>query len=205
MLEPKKCFGISLLLIYINFNTLLMKKIFFVLAGILLFISCEKDESLDPRPLLVEGEYVTLDIKKFDSFIDSKNLTASSFKGLINTPSNNIVKYELFIRRKNRLGNFENGDFKLFKTISAFPYELVINPETISNFYEIGLDRIEEGEIYQFIGYSYDANGNKFGFSNLSRTVQTTESMKQGYRFKTGILDGSNLNNYEIFQNYILD
>lgn len=182
-----------------------MKKIFLALAGILLLMSCEKDESLDPRPLLVEGEYVTLDIKKFDSFIDSKNLTTSSFKGIINSPSKNIVKYELFIRRKNRLTNFENGDFKLFKTITTFPYELVINPETISNFYQIDLNRIEEGEIYQFVAYSYDANGNKFGFSNLSRTVQSTASMKQGYRFKTGILDGSNLNNYEIFQNYILE
>lgn len=166
--------------------------------------SCQQDESLDPRPLIVEGQYITIDIKLRDKFIDSNNLTTSAFRGIINNPSKNIVKYELYIRRKDFRGNYPNGDIRLFKTITSFPYELIIDTQSIADFYQIDIDNIKQGETYQLVGFSYDTEGNKYGYSNLSRTVQTTASMKQGYRFKTGVQEGTD-DKYDKYNNYILN
>lgn len=177
-----------------------MKKIFLLSLITLLFVSCEQDESLDPRPLIVEGEYVKLDVKNSEKFIDVTNKTTSAFKGLLTSPSGKIVKYELFIRRVNSLGNL-TGDFQLFKTITSFPYQLEIKAQDIADFYNIPFDDVKQSEVYQFLAYSYDANGNKFGYSSLSRTVRTTASMKQGYKFKTTI-DLPNETNYLNFNIY---
>jgi hypothetical protein len=42
---------------------------------------------------------------------------------------------------------------------------------------------LKKGDFFRFIAYSYDANGNKAGYSNLSRTVQSVAGYKQAYRF----------------------
>jgi hypothetical protein len=178
-----------------------MKKIVLICLLVSFFSSCEQDESLDPRPLIVPGQYITLDIKLYDKFIDALNMSTSAFKGTIDSPGRNIVKYELFIRRKNSVGNYENGDFTLFRRITSFPYLLEIKPQDIADFYDVNLSEVKKGETYEFLAYSYDSNGVKMGYTNLSGVVKTTESMKQGYRFKTGVEDGIE-NDYITYKNY---
>lgn len=178
-----------------------MKKIFLICFLASFISSCEQDESLDPRPLIVPGQYITLDIKLFDNFIDAYNINTSAFKGTLASPGGNIVKYELFIRRKNSIGNYENGDFALFRTITSFPYLLEIKSQDIADFYDIDISEVKRGETYEFLAYSYDSNGVKSGYTNLSGVVKTTESMKQGYRFKTGIEYGIE-DDYKNYKNY---
>jgi hypothetical protein len=62
---------------------------------------------------------------------------------------------------------------------------------------------LKDGDIYRFIGYSYNAQGVKSGFLNLSRVVQSTASLKQGYKFSVNLsstIDPENpFNNYAPF------
>ncbi|WP_396211015.1 hypothetical protein [Flavobacterium sp.] len=178
-----------------------MKKIFLICFLASFISSCEQDESLDPRPLIVQGQYVTLDIKLYDKFIDATNISSSAFKGTLASPGGNIVRYELFIRRKNSIGNYENGDFALFRTITSFPYQLEIKSQDIADFFNLDISEVKQGETYEFLAYSYDSNGVKMGYTNLSGVVKTTESMKQGYRFKTGVELPDPLT-YDTYKNY---
>ena len=82
---------------YINQITI-MKKIFLLPIFILTFVSfssCEKDESLDPRPLFVSGQFMRLDIKRDRLNVNDPN---TSFGGPLTNPSNTVVRYELFVR-----------------------------------------------------------------------------------------------------------
>ncbi|MCZ8198101.1 MAG: hypothetical protein O9267_10875 [Flavobacterium sp.] len=178
-----------------------MKKIFLICFFVSLFSSCEQDESLDPRPLIVPGQYVTLNIDYYNKYIDATNLSTSSFRGTLSNPGGNVVKYELFMRRKNSIGDVSNGDFALYKTINSFPYVLEIKAQDIADFYDINFSEISQGQSYEFLAYSYDANGIKTGYTNLSGIVKTTASMKQGYRFKTGI-ELPNEDTYANYKNY---
>lgn len=178
-----------------------MKKIsiifsFFVMA----FISCEKDESLDPRPDLIAGEYVRLDVKDNDKLIDFNNIATSSFKGVLTSPGGKIVRYEMFVRRLDFAG-VRTGDFVPFKTITSFPYNLEVSAQDIATVFGLNVSDLKRSEVYQFVCYSYDEQGNKFGYLNLSRTVQTTTSMKQGYRFSTKleILSDINIKAFNIY------
>jgi hypothetical protein len=179
-----------------------MKKIYLIFTFFVMILSsCEKDESLDPRPLIVEGKYIRLDIKLFDKFIDATNISNSSFKGTLTSPSGDIVRYELFMRRKDSQANYSNGDFALFRTITSFPHVLQITSQDIANFYDIDISQVKQGESYEFLAYSYDVDDVKTGYTNLAAVVKTTESMKQGYRFKTGI-ELPDLFNYSNYKNY---
>ncbi len=178
-----------------------MKKVSLLFTFLaLVFFSCEKDESLDPRPDLVAGQYIRLNV--VNNSIDFNNIGTSAFVGEISDPSNTIVKYELFIRRRNANG-VNTSDFVLFKTITSFPYQLNVTAQDIATVLGVNVADLQDGDIYRFIGYSYDSNGNKVGYLNLSRTVQSTPSMKQGYRFSTNLsstIDPDNpFNNYAPF------
>jgi hypothetical protein len=178
-----------------------MKKVSLLFTFIVLFFSsCEKDESLDPRPDLVAGQYIRLNV--ISNSIDFNNISNSAFVGEISDPSKTIAKYELFIRRRNANG-INTSDFVLFKTITSFPHQLNVTAQDIATVLDINVSDLQDGDIYRFIGFSYDSNGNKVGYLNLSRTVQSTPSMKQGYRFSTNLsstIDPDNpFNNYAPF------
>lgn len=166
----------------------------------LVFSSCEKDESVDPRPDLIAGQYIRLNV--LNNSIDFNNIQTSAFVGEITNPSNTVVKYELFIRRRSANG-INTSDFVLYKSITSFPYLLSVSAQDIADALGVNVSELQDGDIYRFIGYSYDANGVQSGYLNLSRTVQTTPSMKQGYRFSTNLsstIDPDNpFNNYAPF------
>lgn len=160
-----------------------MKKIFFLslLSFVFTFSSCE-DESLSPLPIKVEGQFVKFNIanKQFDL----ADLDHTTFGGTLVSTAGNIVKYELFVRRTNGNGDV-TGDYVLLQTITSFPYELVLTPVQIATALGITVADLQAGDRYSFLGFSYDGNGKKVGFANLSRSVQIANFVEQGYKFNT--------------------
>ena len=174
-----------------------MKKLIFILLSSLVLTSCEQDESLDPRPVIVDGQYIRLNV--LNNSIDFNDINNSEFIGEITSPSNAIVKYDLFVRRRSANG-INTSDFVLYKSITSFPYTLRIKAQDIASVLGVSVSDLKDGDIYRFIGYSYDVNGVKTGYLNLSRTVQSTASMKQGYRFSTNL--SSTIDPDDPFNNY---
>lgn len=160
-------------------------------------LSCEKDESLDPRPLLNSGQFVRLDITK-DRIILSD--TESFFGGLLTNPGNVVIRQEFFIRL-TRAGNVVN-DYIPYEVVSSFNSDFFVTREKIvSAFSNAGLSilPLKVGDNFRIIGYSYDKNENKVGYTNLSRTVQSENTYKQAYRFNFIITNSTTqkVNNYE--------
>ena len=178
-----------------------MKRIFYIplLLSLFVFLSCdqEADESLDPRPLLVNGQFMRLDITK-DRF-NANDLANTSFGGKLTSPSGIVVRYELLVR-VTRAGELVS-DYLPYDEITSFPYDLNVTPATIEAVYaEASIPlTLTNGDKIRFIAFSYDAAGNKVGFTNLSRTVQTQPGYKQAYRFNFAVLSDltSDVNNYE--------
>jgi hypothetical protein len=163
-----------------------MKKIFFLPLLILSFVgftSCE-DDSLDPLPNKEIGNYVILNATQRS--LDYSDLSNAAFKGTLSVPGGNIVKYELFIRRRNPNG-VNTSNFVPLETITSFPYELNITPEKIATALNIAVSDLQDGDIYRFIGYSYSADGTRTGYNNLSAVLKTTETMKQGYKWSANM------------------
>ncbi len=162
-----------------------MKKIFFLpllMLGVA-FTSCE-DDSLDPLPTKVIGQYVVLDATQRS--LDYTDLPNAAFKGTLSVPANNVARYELFIRRRTPNG-INTSDFVLLETITSFPYQLNITPAKIATALGVSESTLQDGDIYRFIGYSYGFDGTKVGFNNLSATLRNTDTMKQGYKWSANM------------------
>jgi len=161
-----------------------MKRITLLYIAVLitgLFTSCEKDESLDPRPIQVAGMYARLDItQKVLKDYDPDN---SYFGGPLTDPSGKIVKYNLYVKRRDGLG-FSTEFFKI-KEITSFPTELKIYDADIAAAIGLDASEIGFGDEYFFYGESFDAQGNRADYYSLSAIVQGAPGMKQAYRFKT--------------------
>lgn len=174
-----------------------MKKIFlFPVFLLLLLSSCEKDDSLDPRPVLVAGQYVRLDITRGVLNFDEINTT--SFGGLLTTPGGNVSSYNLYVRKTDIFGFA--GEFKLLKTITSFPTDLSVTPSEIATALGVPLSSLVYGDIFRFYGESFDSSGNRADFYSLSNTVQSTPSMKQAYRFITTMTNTAGTT--DLFDNY---
>lgn len=182
-----------------------MKKIFLLPAMVLAFMSftaCQED-SLDPLPTKVIGQYMTLNITQ--PTLEFDNIETTAFRGTLDAPGKNVAKYELFIRRRTPNGVI-TSDPVLLQTITTFPYELNITPAQIAD--ALGVDRsvLQVGDVYRFIGYSYDASGRKAGYNNIAAIVRSTQSMKQGYKWsadvKTVINPDDPFNSYTPFSNF---
>lgn len=161
-----------------------MKKLLIIPFVFLLFsfFSCEKDESLDPLPTIVGGQFVRLDItKKLLAYEDINN---AEFGGYLTTPSNNVVKYELYVRYTSTL-DVTGNNYVLLKTITTFPYDLKITPAELAQALNLPLSSLSDGDSFRFLGYSYDANNNIADYNSLSSVVKTQPGMKQGYKFVT--------------------
>ncbi len=179
-----------------------MKKIFFlpvILTVIFSFWGCEKDESVDPRPLLVQGQFMRLDIVR--DRIDAENLETSSFGGMLTNPSNDVVKYELFVRLVR--GDVGISEYIPLDTITSFPQELAIGAQDVEDAYAaIGTTVVvQEGDVFRFIAYSYNSQGVRVAYRDLSTTVRSEPGYKQAYKFNTSVQAGNNLlteySNYE--------
>ena len=162
-----------------------MKKIFLLpILIIAFFISSCEDDSTDPLPIKVPGQFVKLDIQQRS--LDFSNINTTAFRGTLSVPANNVVRYELFVRRRNPNG-INTSNFKLLQTITTFPYELNITPAQIAAAVGTDVASLQTGDIYRFIGYSYDAAGNKAGFLNLSAELRNNATMKQGYKWSVDL------------------
>ena len=181
-----------------------MKKIFFAPVFVFIFfciLSCERDESLDPRPVIVAGQYVKLDITK--KRLNSDDIANASFGGRLTTPGGNVAKYNLYVRKSDI---FQIGtEFKLIKTVTSFPYDLNITPADLATALNVPVSSLVYGDIFRFYGESFDASGNRCDFYSLSTTVQSTTSMKQGYRFITDMTNDAGMDVLELsaYDNYI--
>lgn len=177
-----------------------MKKIFFIplfLVALFSLSSCEKDDSLDPLPLIVEGQYMRLDITR--DRIDFNNIATSSFGGMLTNPSHTVVRYELFVRLI-RAGAL-SSEYIPLKTITSFPIDLAITAQDVQDAYtQVGTTvNIQQGDIFRFIAYSYDAKGNRAGYRDLSATIRGEAAYKQAYKFNTSVeVNLTNpINNYQ--------
>lgn len=162
-----------------------MKNLFFLTFLIsFVFSSCEND-SLSPLPVKVEGQFVKFEITK-------KQLVASEFEttafgGLMTDLSGTIVKYDLYVRRTNAQGYVLNDYVKL-QTITSFPFQLSVTPAQIAQAIGMNVADLQVSDVFRFKGFSYDASGKEVGYLNLSRVLQTTDTMQQGYKFNTDIV-----------------
>jgi hypothetical protein len=176
-----------------------MKKVFFlpvIFAVILSLSGCEKDESLDPRPLLVQGQFMRLDIDSTRKKINFDNIATSSFGGMLTNPSNDVVEYDLLVRLQrpadpalNEPGF--NSEYIPFETLTAFPQELVVTAQKVIDAYALrGIPvTIKDGDELKFIAYSYNSQGVEVGFRDLSAVVRSEDSYKQAYKFNTTVVN----------------
>ena len=184
-----------------------MKKIFLLSAFILVFLtfsSCQKDDSLDPRPTIVDGQYVRLDITKKRLSFD--HLDTAVFGGTLTAPGGNVQKYELYVRRTNQFGVTTGNYVKLPLEVTTFPYELSVTPEMIASALGVPASSLLKSDVFRFLGYSYNSEGKVADYNSLSATVKTAPGMKQGYKFMTDLVDDSELtvDKLSAFNNYQL-
>lgn len=198
----------------------IMKKIVYLPILVLflgVFGSCQKDDSLDPRPLQVPGLYVRLDITskvlkgiKPNVTDPALNFTqaevdASFFGGLLTSPSGNVVKYNLYVKRRDPFSI--SSEFVLIKTITSFPSDLKITLADIATALNIDVSSVGYSDEYYFYGEAFDKSGNRADYYSLSSTVQGAPGMKQAFRFRTTCLDlpyfsvQENLNQYDNYVN----
>lgn len=181
-----------------------MKKIVFIpflfLLTLIGFTSCQKDDSLDPLPIRVAGQYLKLDITKKRLNFDDINNT--SFGGYLTNPGNNVVKFNLYVRKKDIYG-FAT-DFALVKTVTSFPSDLNITPNDIATALNVPLNTLVFGDNYRFYGESFNAAGDRADFYSLSATIQGAPSYKQAYRFVTDMTNNDGFTSGELngFDNY---
>ncbi|WP_309642596.1 hypothetical protein [Flavobacterium sp.] len=184
-----------------------MKKIFFAPIFTLLFFafsSCETQDSLDPRPLIVDGQYVRLDITK--KVLTSDHLDTAVFGGALTTPGNNVQSYDLYVRRHN-VNDVITGNYVKLLTITSFPTELAITPQMIADALSIPRSDLLAGDVFTFLGYSKGFDGTIVDYNKLSATVKAQAGMKQGYKFMTKLASDTSINNEQLnlyFNNYQL-
>ena len=177
-----------------------MKKIFIIPVFAILtlsFLSCEKDQSLDPRPVAINGAYVRLDITK--KRLNFDDLANTSFGGTLTSPGGQVAKYNLYVRRTDGFGS-SYGDFKLLKTVTSFPYELNITPQDIATALSIPLTDIKFADNYRFYGEAFDLSGARSDFYSLSQTIQSNMAFyKEAFRFRTDVTNNEGMSEAELF------
>ena len=170
-----------------------MKKIFFIPALLLIFVtfnSCQKDDSLDPRPVIVSGNFVRLDIVRPRLSIDE---SSSTFGGTLTNPGGLAVKYNLYVRRTDPYGTTFD-DFHLIKTVTSFPLELALTASDIATALGVDVSTLQLGDHYRFYGESFDAAGNRTDYYNLSSAIiNSLASYKEAYRFQGDMTDSAGL------------
>lgn len=182
-----------------------MKNILFIpflLLAFLSFSSCEKDDSLDPRPVIQDGQFVRLDITSKRLNVNQSETTF--FGGTLTKPGSNnpVVKYNLYVRKIDIYG-FAT-DFVFLRTITTFPADLKITLPEIAEALNVPVSSLVFGDKFRFYGESFDSAGKRADFYSLSATIQGTPSYKQAYRFITDLTDNSGMSDAElaVYDNY---
>lgn len=159
------------------------KNLFILFISLFILSSCEEDKSLDPRPVIVDGNFVRLDITR-QRFI-AEDINNTDFGGELTTPGNNVAKYDLFVRRRNPFGVFT--DYKHLITVTSFPTDLSITPEMIATALGLQLTDLQIGDNYHFRGYATGFDGTVTDYNSLSATVRGLPSYKQAFLFRTNL------------------
>jgi hypothetical protein len=171
-----------------------MKKIFSIAIFSLFFftfLSCERDESLDPRPIIDSGSYVRLDITSKRLNID--DIDNSVFGGTLTNPGGKVVKYNLYVRRTDQYGR-SFGEFKLIRTVTSFPSELKLKLADIATAINTPITDLAFGDNYRFYGEAFDAENNRTDFYNLSSTIQSNQAFyKEAFRFRTDLTNNTGM------------
>ncbi len=175
-----------------------MKNLFYLFLISFFTFSCEKDESLDPRPLEVQGQFVRLDIT--NKVLDILKLNEVTFGGLLTSPANNVASYEIFVRRETN--DVVTGNYVKLLTINSFPSNLEITPQMLADALSIDVSTFIQGDIFRFRAFSYDFKGNKIDYNNLSSVIKSQKTMKQGYRFTTQIFQTASYSLPGFLDNY---
>jgi len=165
-----------------------MKKIFILSVSIfalLSFASCE-DDSKDPLPQQVKGQFIRLDIDRYHRQMNFNEIETTYFGGLLTNPDGNVVKYDIHVRRSDPSNNV-TSDYVPMMTITSFPYDLKITPAMVAQALGLQISDLKDGDFYRFYGYSYDASGRVATYRNLSSLNQFTPEMEQGYRVNTNL------------------
>jgi hypothetical protein len=155
-----------------------MKRIFLLLMTVALF-SCE-DESRIPTPDRVAGAFVYLD--KTKPVIDVTQIATSTFEGVLNNPSGNVVKYDLYVRR---VSGGVAGDYALLESITTFPHNLSVSAGDVAGVLGLQLADILPGDRFDFWAETFDANNVKTTFNELSSFTQAEVGVKQAYQYNT--------------------
>lgn len=157
-----------------------MKNIIFLIAIVsVLNFSCAKDDSLDPRPDLVAGQFVTLQIT--NGRIDANNLSTSGFEGILEVPAKNVDKYEMYVARRN--GFAFVSDYVLLNTFTSFPAKFKV---TSADVQAVGIPALVDSDNLRFFGRSYK-NGVMTDFNSLSGALRASQAQRQAYRFYTDV------------------
>jgi hypothetical protein len=159
------------------------KNIFIVVLSFFILSSCEEDKSLNPRPVIVDGNFVRLDITRQHFIYEDINNT--DFGGDLTTPGNNVAQYDLFVRRRNPFGVL--SEYKHLTTITTFPTNLSITPQMVADALGMQLSELEVGDNYHFRGVATGFDGTVTDFNSLSATVRGLPSYKQAFLFKTDL------------------
>lgn len=155
-----------------------MKRIFLLLMTVA-FFSCE-DESRIPTPDRVEGAFVFID--KTKPVIDVTQIATSTFEGVLNNPSGNVVKYDLYVRR---VSGGVAGDYALLESITSFPYNLSVSAGEVATVLGLQLSDILPGDRFDFWAETFDTNNVKTTFNELSSFAQAEVGIKQAYQYNT--------------------
>ncbi len=163
--------------------------------------SCEKDESKEPRPLFVDGQYVRIDFTD-NRVLDFDNINNTFFGGLITTPGNNVRKFEITVKRRN--GGVWGADFaKIPLEINVFPYELKITPQLLATSLNLPISDLKSNDFYLFRCSSTGLDGRIVTYNDLSAVIKNQSSMKQAYLFVTQFFAGTNyLNKKDTYYNF---
>ena len=185
-----------------------MKKVFFlpiIFMALLSVSGCQTEDSLDPRPVIVNGQYVRLDIT--NKVLTFEHMETAVFGGQLTAPGNNVKKFELYVRRTSNSGVTAGNYKKINLDVQSFPYDLKITPQILADALEIPVAELQVNDKYNFLGYSYGFDGTEIGYNNLSSTVKTAPGMKQAYKFVTTFLTDQKItaftsNGILIYDNY---
>lgn len=168
-------------------------KIFYIIPlfifSVFLLSSCEKDESLDPNPILDFAPFVRLEISK--KLINFNNTDNTFFEAKLVNPSGKVARYNLYVRTSDQFGI--NTDYVIFKQdITTFPYTLKISTAELAQALNIPIESIRDSQNFKFYGESFESNDTKTTYYSLSQTVRQNKASKQAYSFKTQVIAENN-------------
>ncbi|MGB0373756.1 MAG: hypothetical protein ACPGCZ_02410 [Flavobacteriaceae bacterium] len=148
---------------------------FFVFAFVI--VSCEPDDSLNPRAELVTAPYVFFE-EEF-AVIDAADIDNSYFGGTLMAPANNVASYHLQVRK---VGGSTASNWVDIYTATSFPASFQITAAMISNALNV---TPAAGDKYEFNGYSVGTDGSVVDFKTLAPDIAAESGQKQAYQLVT--------------------